>query len=367
MPEKDNNLSAESENDAVNAERAEEEGAAADTSADASSARGIRWTYREIVRGKNWLTLIICMVIVGIIMTALVIGTGSAKEYGDPTAVTVADSLFDTKAQDLGQILGIVFVMSIPLLAVLFPAVSIVLKIIYSLRDRNLPRTPENLEAHEREAAPAWMWPLSIIIGAVDFTAAYAIFDVIIVVFFTQGTEVPTFLSTIIVMACLVLAERRIRHVSRGMAAYLPGNHLLIEEVARGDRDAELPESLRTPFGRAKVARVLSLGVISTLPWAVRLVKGIALRTRVKLFSGFLNSTIHGILTAFSFGIASTVANEVGAVSGAFAEGREEEYLAGISAKANARPSFKIEIICLIVCCAYLVFIAVYPGAGASA
>ena len=150
------------------------------------------------------------------------------------------------------------------------------------------------------------------------------------------------------------------------MAAYLPGNHLLIDEVAHGEHDAELPEHLRSDLGRAQVACVLSLGVVRTIPWAARIVDGIALRTRVKLFSGFLNSTIHGILSAFSFGVASTLANEIGAVSGILACGEQEQYLAELSARAETRPHFWIEGAAVIMNAIYLTYmvIAIAPLLG---
>ena len=332
----------------------EADGAACDVS------RGIVWSYRDAVRGKNWLSLIICMAIIAVAfvvigLVSLGLDQNEAQASGVEVATSIVDDLFTIKAQDFGQALGIVFVVGMPALVILFPIVSFILKIAYTVRDRSVLRTPENLAAHEREASFAWMWPLSIIAGAVDFTAAFAIYDIACTLLEPKGIVPPAFLTTLVVVVCLVWAERCIRRLSRGMAAYLPGNHTLIQEVACGQRDAELPEGMRNPLGRAKVARALSLGVVNTLPWAVRLVKGIALRTRVKLFSGFLNSAIHGILTAFSFGIASTVANEVGAVNAAFAEGREEEYLASLSARADKRPSFKVEAVCLIVCIAYTV------------
>ena len=316
--------------------------------------RGIKWTYRDVRRGKYSVALVICMVLITLFsIYAYISSVANGSTLGIVTSL--ADGVAQMKVQEIGLAVAEMLVIMLPFVIIFFPILLLILKAAYTLRDRNLPCTPENLAAHEREASPHWLWPASIIVGAIDFTALFSAYDAIMV---TAGisdiASNSAVLSLIVGVVCLVFAERRARRLSRGMAAYLPGNHLLISEVAKGEHDAELPEALQTEFGRAQVACVLSLGVVRTLPWAVRIVKGISLRTRVKLFSGFLNSTIHGIITAFSFGIAATVANETGAVAGQFVAGNQDAYLEKLATRAEKRPRFIIEVICFIWCIVYV-------------
>ena len=313
--------------------------------------RGIRWTFREVLRGKCSIALAICLVIVALALFAAIelFAAQSLGEANSPAGFL--DGLVSVKAQEFGQVFGIVFTFATPAIVVLFPVTLLVMKVVYSIRDRNLPRTPENLEAHRREALFAWSWPLSMVVGAVDFTAIYSVFDLPCTI---AGVALPVFLSTLLVIACLVVAERRVSYVSRGMASFLPGNYLLVDEVVAGERDGELPEGMRDEFGRARVACVLHLGIVRSLPWAVRFVNGIGLRTRVKLFSGFLNSAIHGMLSAFSFGIASTLANELGAVGGELAAGRCEEYFERATERRDERVRFWPEAVCFAACVVFV-------------
>ena len=322
-----------------------------------SVASGIKWTYKEVALGKSPTALAFSLSMVALIVFGYSLHQTVLESGAVSTATSVADSFVALKPQDLGEVIGVIFVMTLPFLALVHPLILLVMKLAYTWRDRNLAQTPENLKAHEIEAMKGWLWPLSMLVGAVDFTALYGIADM-----FATGlgqgdllAQSPA-LSTLVAIACLVLAERRVCYLSQHMAAKLPGNRLTTCEVALGQADDQLPESMRNDYGRAKIACILSLGVVRSVTWATKIVNGITIRNKLKNFSGFLTAAIHGIATAITFGISASVVNSLSMVSIMCAEGRQEEYLQGVIAKKTTKPRFWPEVLCLIICFVYVTF-----------
>ena len=330
------------------------EGVAGAVDATASVPCGIKWTVRDVLHAKSHVVLSVCFVVVAILsIICLVIGA-SASQLNVQVS-DVVESSISLKADQVGEAIGVLVVIFLPVVAINYFVVALVLKIVYCIRDRHVPRTPENLEAHRIEIGGSWRWQFSMLFGAIDFVAMYAIFEGIRWAFRTYANfELPTAVITIVTIAMLVIAERRVRHISEGTAAYLKANGVAITQTLAGERDAELPEKLRNDLGRSSVALVLSLGVVGSVKWAARLVLGVEIRTRVKLYSGFLCSFIHGILTALTFGIASTVSYELGRVPDAFAKGKQDELKESLLKKASTRPKLFPEVLALLVSVVYV-------------
>ena len=315
---------------------------------------GIKWTCRDVFRGKSHVALSICFVVVGV-LTLLCLVISIATDQFSIKISEVLQGSISLKPDQVGEMVGVSIVIFFPVVAIVYLISVFVLKFVYRSRDRHVPRTPENLEAHRIEASGSWRWQFSVLIGSIDFVAMYGIFQLIRWLFSTcTARELPAVTTTLATLVMLVLAERRVRNVSERTAAYLKSNGLAIRQTLAGKRDGELPEKLRNDLGRSSVALVLSLGVVGSEKWAARLVQGVGLRTRVKLYSGFLCSFIHGILTALTFGIASTVAHELGRVPDAFAKGKQAELNAKLLQKAPTRPKLYLEVIALLICVVYV-------------
>ena len=315
---------------------------------------GIKWTFRDVLRSKSHVALSACFVAVAI-LTLICLAMGVfAGEFSVRMSDVVQGSM-SLKADQVGEIFGVLLVIFLPVIVITYFGAVLILKIAYCQRDRAVPRTPENLKAHRVEAGGSWRWQFSMLFGAIDFMAMYAIFDGVrwlLRTYFSHEFSAATLTVATVVM--LVIAERRVRYISEGMAAYLKGNGVAIAQTLAGQRDSELPQKLRNDMGRSSVALVLSLGVVGSVKWAARLVCGVGLRSRVKLFSGFLCSFIHGILTAVTFGIASTVAHELGRVPDAYAKGKQAELDAKLLEKASARPRLYPEVLALLVSIVYV-------------
>ena len=326
----------------------------AEATAPADVPCGIKWTYRDILRGKSHVALSICFVVVGV-LTVLCVAVSIATGQFSIKISDVLQGSVTLKADQVGEMVGVAIVIFLPILVVAYFIAAFVLKIAYCIRDRHLPCTPENLKAHHIEASGSWRWQFSMLFGAIDFVAMYAIFQGVEWLVSTYASrEFPAVVTTVVTVVMLVIAERRVRRISEGTAAYLKSNAVAVAQTLDGSRDGELPENLRNDMGRSGVALVLSLGVVGSVKWAARLVQGAGLRTRVKLYSGFLCSFIHGILTALTFGIASTVVHELGRVPDAFAKGKQDELNAKLLEKAPTRPKLYLEVIALLICVVYV-------------
>lgn len=311
---------------------------------------GIHWTYREVLRGKASITLVIGLAIICVAscIFALWLGDDSMKGITIPGLIT---DILTLKADMIAQDLALTLVVSAPILVLLWPIITLGIMIYCNVRDRNLPQTPENLYLHELEAATAWTWPWSMIIGTCDFTASFSVALALIAFVGTSlsfdSKELLTFIATI---GCLVFAERRIQRATRAMTTRLRGNHETVKAIMDGKMDHLLPEEMRDDLGRAKAATTIRLGVVRSPKHAILIAKGINLRTKVKMFSAFLNSAVHGMVSAISFGIASTVANELGDIGGKTAAGSQDVVVENLMASNERRPHFIIEAICIIAC-----------------
>jgi len=318
--------------------------------------RGIHWTYRDILRGKSANILVIS----GVFLLAMSVEAAILMGMDGPSPGGFLGLLKDVltlKAENFARDLCELIVVFIPMLLFLWPFVALILMAYYNFRDRKVPRTEKSIYCHEIEASKGWSWPWSVMVGTFDFTATFAMFiglrSLLDNAFELEGKDAITIIFTIV---CLVFAERRVRYTSRKNAAIKPGNHLTVCAVLDGLLDSLIPESMRTDLGRAKVATVISLGICRSPEAASVLVAGIDLRTKVKLFSGFLNSAIHGVLSALSFGIASTLANELGDVGGKFASGKDEELVAKLREEGTEKPYYLVEVIAIFACIFYTTY-----------
>ena len=340
-------------------DRAPVQGSASDRdpASDPASANvpcGIKWTCRDVFRGKSHVALSICFVVVGVLALLCLVISIATDQFSIKISEVLQGSI-SLKPDQVGEMVGVSIVIFFPVVAIVYLISAFVLKFVYRIRDRHVPRTPDNLEAHRIEASGSWRWQFSVLIGSLDFVAMYGVFQLIRWLFSTCASrELPAVATTLATLVMLVLAERRVRNVSERTAAYLKGNGLAIRQTLAGMRDGELPEKLRNDLGRSSVALVLSLGVVGSEKWAARLVQGVGLRTRVKLYSGFLCSFIHGILTALTFGIASTVAHELGRVPDAFAKGKQAELNEKLLEKEPTRPKLYLEVCALLICIVYV-------------
>lgn len=313
--------------------------------------RGIKWTYREVLRGKSDVILVADVAFFALIILAYyVAAAASGGGHSSSIIAGIVKGAVQLKADEFACNLSAALVILAPLIIVIWPVVALFVMIGLRIRDRNVPRTERNLFIHETEAARAWTWPWSIMVGVFDFTAVfYLLVSVCSPIAENLDGDVAAVFSLLGTLLCLVIAERRVVRVSHAMSAKLPGNRKSLLATLDGAFDSMMEEGYRNDVARAKVATIINDGVVRSPRHAILLVKGVALRTKVKLFSAFLNSMIHGVLAAFSFGIAATVVNDVGAVDGVFASDHGDEYVAGLREPNLIRPHFVVEVAAVIV------------------
>lgn len=325
-----------------------------------TTARGIHWTLREVLRGKSADILVISAIIATIASMASVLFVDPRYlEYTDSVPALI-QGIMTLKADAVAKELSTTIVFLSPLILVLWLPVAAVIMAICNIKDRNLPRSPENLKLHEVKASRAWTWPWSVLVGTFDFSGSFSILTLAIS---AMGNYIPNEMASLLKLlasiACLVFAERRVRRASLTMVTRSAGNQEAIAAVLDGSFDCFIPEKFRNELGRTKTATVIRLGVVRTPRYAALLVSGINLRTKLKLFSGFLNSAIHGVISAVSFGIASTVSNMLGYVGGRVPAGGRDEIVEFLTTPEERRPLFIIEILATVIGVVYVVIMTV--------
>ena len=286
---------------------------------------GVRWTFLEVLRSRC--LLIIFMALLASMPLILFIfgnSAGGAQELVGSFLSWLSSLVFEDE-YELAQITTIVILFLAPLILVHGLPCVFVLKLVYNRRERRATPIPRAQEVHAYDARFKWNVVFAGIVGVLCFIlldlVVFLLYCLLLMVLECLGVLPDGYWGSdttrlLLSYVALMLAELP----NRRLAGRGSSNALQVERLALCGYDAWLPESLRTPEGRALVARLMGVGAANTVRGAVLLTRVLDARAAVKDVSDVLGELLDAFVTIVTFGAFGLVTNAAEDVMSACAE-----------------------------------------------
>ena len=272
---------------------------------------GTRWSFLEVLRSRTLLIMLAGLIMIGVRYLTVVGIQGIMDNVGD-IAYGLSNLAFEDEYRVAIQSFAVIMVF-VPLCLAWGMPFAFVLWLVYNWRERRCEPIPHTREVHAYDAQFRWNVLFSSMLGVISFIAlllvVFFLNDLLVAALnglglFPRGYRNSDATALIGSYVTLMIAEIP----SRRFGTSGDANGLVVERLAGGGYDAQLPERLRSPEGRALVARLLGVGAASTVRGAVLLTRILDVHAAAQDVSEVLGSLLEVLASIVTVGAFARVA-----------------------------------------------------------